>query len=161
MDDAWVLERLQKGDVSGAVDGVYRLHARDLRCFLRSRLYSEDAVTLIKSTNGRPLPVPTANDTAEVASVVSEGGSESVVDIDSTGHQTLGAYTYRTPRFVASFEAFEDMEGALSTVNLLREFSADRLARAPPDGKDEAGARPRQRQRSLSRSSLGDDECGR
>jgi HK97 family phage major capsid protein len=97
-------------------------------------LYDEDAVTVIRSTNGRPLPVPTANDTATVASVISEGSADSVVDIDSTGHQTLGAYTYRTPRFVASLEAFEDMEGTLSTVNLLREFSADRLARGI--GKD-------------------------
>ncbi|HWZ97275.1 MAG TPA: phage major capsid protein [Candidatus Dormibacteraeota bacterium] len=92
-------------------------------------VYDDDAVTVIKSTNGRPLPIPTANDTATVASVISEGSSESVVDIDSTGHQVLGAYTYRSPRFVASYEAFEDLEGTLSTVNLLREFSADRLQR--------------------------------
>jgi RNA polymerase sigma-70 factor (ECF subfamily) len=38
------MERLRQGDVRGAVDGVYREHARDLRAYLRHRLYSEDAV---------------------------------------------------------------------------------------------------------------------
>lgn len=92
-------------------------------------VYDEDAVTVIKSTNGRPLPVPTANDTDEVATVIAEGTQDSIVDLDSTGHAVLGAYTYRSPRFVVSREAFEDMEGTLSTVNLLREFAADRLSR--------------------------------
>jgi HK97 family phage major capsid protein len=105
---------------------------RDLRA--HDALYDDDAVTVIKSTNGRPLPVPLAGDTTEVASVISEGASESVVDIDHTRQEVLGAYTYRTPRFVTSLEAFEDMESTLSTVNVLREFSADRIARGI--GKD-------------------------
>jgi HK97 family phage major capsid protein len=92
-------------------------------------VYDEDAVTVIKSTNGRVLPVPVANDTNEVATVIAEGTQDSIVDLDSTGHAVLGAYTYRSPRFVVSREAFEDMEGTLSTVNLLREFAADRLSR--------------------------------
>ncbi len=92
-------------------------------------LFDEDAVTFIRSTNGRPLPIPVAGDTEVVASVVSENGSQSSVDIDSTGHVVLGAYSYSTPRFVASLESFEDLEGTLSVLNLYKRFSADRIAR--------------------------------
>jgi HK97 family phage major capsid protein len=92
-------------------------------------LYDEDAVTMIRSTNGRPLPVPVAGDTEVVASVVSENGSQTSVDISSTGHVVLGGYSYSTPRFVASLESFEDLESTLTVLNLYKRFSADRIAR--------------------------------
>jgi HK97 family phage major capsid protein len=92
-------------------------------------LLDEDSCTLIKSTNGRPLPVPVAGDTTVVASVISEAGSQTSVDIDSTGHVVLGAYSYSTPRFVASLEAFDDLEASFTAVGLFRQFAADRLAR--------------------------------
>ncbi|HZS40714.1 MAG TPA: sigma factor, partial [Polyangia bacterium] len=43
-DDEAIRARLQAGDVAGAVDGVYRRYARDLRAFLRDQLWSDDAV---------------------------------------------------------------------------------------------------------------------
>jgi HK97 family phage major capsid protein len=92
-------------------------------------LFDDDACTVIRTTNGRVLRVPVAADTANVASVVSESGSESSVDIDSTGHAVLGAYTYRTPRFVVSLEAFDDLDSSMSAVKLFKQFSLDRLAR--------------------------------
>jgi len=92
-------------------------------------LFDEDAVTFIRSTNGRPMPVPVAGDTEVVAAVVAENGSQSSVDIAATGHVTIGGYSYSTPRFVASIEAFEDLEGTLSVLNLYKRFSADRIAR--------------------------------
>ena len=92
-------------------------------------LFDGDAVTVINSTNGRPLPLPLISDTDNVASVVSEAGSQTSVDIDATGQAVVGAYSYSTPRFVASLESFDDLEGNLSVVELFKQFSADRLAR--------------------------------
>jgi HK97 family phage major capsid protein len=92
-------------------------------------LFDEADVTLIKSTNGWPLPVPVADDTENVASVVSEAGSQTIVDIDATGHAVLGAYSYSTPRFVVSMEAFQDLDSSLNAVALYKRFSADRIAR--------------------------------
>jgi HK97 family phage major capsid protein len=91
-------------------------------------LFDDAACTLIKSTNGRPLPIPLMSDTENVASVVAEAGNQISVDIDSTDHAVLGAYSYSTPRFVTSLEAFDDLEGGLSVLNLFRKFSADRIA---------------------------------
>jgi HK97 family phage major capsid protein len=92
-------------------------------------LFDPENVTFISSTNGRPLPVPTFDDTENVASVVSEAGSQTSVDIDATGQAVLGAYSYRTPRFVCSLEAFDDIEGGVNIIEMFKTFSADRLAR--------------------------------
>ena len=64
-----------------------------------------------------------------VASVVSEAGSQATVDIDATGHAVLGAYSYSTPRFVVSMEAFQDLDSSLNAISLFKRFSADRIAR--------------------------------
>jgi HK97 family phage major capsid protein len=92
-------------------------------------LFDPENVTFISSTNGRPLPVPTYDDTENVASVVSEAGSQTSVDIDATGQAVLGAYSYSTPRFVCSLEAFDDIEGGVNIIEMFKAFSADRLAR--------------------------------
>jgi HK97 family phage major capsid protein len=92
-------------------------------------LFDPENVTFISSTNGRPLPVPTFDDTEIVASVVSEAGSQTSVDIDATGQAVLGAYSYSTPRFVCSLEAFDDIEGGVNIIDMFQKFSADRLAR--------------------------------
>jgi len=92
-------------------------------------LFNEEDCTVIRSTNGRPLPVPVAGDTENVASVVSEAGSQTSVDIDATGHAVLGAYSYSTPRFVVSMEAFQDLDSSLNAISLFKRFSADRIAR--------------------------------
>lgn len=92
-------------------------------------LFDEDAVTLIKSTNSAPLPIPTPSDVENVASVVAEGGSQSEVDIAVPSHVVLGGYSYKTPRYQVSLEAMQDLTDNLSVVNLFNKFSADRLAR--------------------------------
>jgi HK97 family phage major capsid protein len=92
-------------------------------------LFDAENVTFISSTNGRPLPIPTYDDTEIVASVVSEAGLQSSVDIDATSQTVLGAYSYSTPRFVCSMEALQDTEAGISVIDLFKQFSADRLAR--------------------------------
>jgi HK97 family phage major capsid protein len=92
-------------------------------------LFDEDSCTLIKTTNGRPLPVPLASDTEHTASVVGEAESQTSVDFDATGHAVLGAFSYCSDRYVASVEAFQDLETALTAVALAKEFFEDKLAR--------------------------------
>lgn len=92
-------------------------------------LFDEDVVTFIASTNGRPLPVPLYGDTEVVASLVAEAATQTSTDIFQTDHAVIGAWAYKTPRFVCSMEAFQDLEGAITVEGLFRKFSADRLAR--------------------------------
>jgi HK97 family phage major capsid protein len=92
-------------------------------------LFDDESATVIRSSNGRPLPVPIAGDIENVASVIGEGGSQTSVDIDTTGHAVLGAYSYSTPRLVVSLEAFQDLEASFTAVGLFKRFAADRLAR--------------------------------
>src|SRR4029077_12191388 len=47
-------------------------------------LFDDDACTVIRTSNGSPLPVPVAGDTENVAQVIAEAGSQTSVDIDST-----------------------------------------------------------------------------
>ena len=92
-------------------------------------LFDDDACTVIHSSNGRPLPVPVAGDTEVVASVVTEAGTQTSVDIDTTGNVVLGAYSYSTPRMVTSLEAFQDLDANLNAISLFKRFTADRIAR--------------------------------
>jgi HK97 family phage major capsid protein len=92
-------------------------------------LFDEDIVTFIKSTNGRPMPIPLYGDTENVASIVAEAATQTSTDIFQTDHAVIGAWGYKTPRFVVSMEAFQDLEGSITVESLFRKFSADRLAR--------------------------------
>ncbi len=92
-------------------------------------LLDEDCCTLIKTTNGRPLPVPLSSDTEHTASVVGEAGSRTVVDISSMSHVTLGAYSYASDAYTASIEAFQDVSSALSLSSIMETFFQDKLAR--------------------------------
>jgi len=92
-------------------------------------LVNEEDCTVIRSTNGRPLPVPVAGDTTNVASVIGESASQSSVNLDSTGAAILGAYSYRTPEFRLSIEAFQDIDLFQTAMAMFSDFAADRLAR--------------------------------
>jgi HK97 family phage major capsid protein len=97
-------------------------------------LFDDASVTVIKSKNGRPLPIPVAGDTEHSASVISEAGSQTSVDLSSTSHCVLGAYSYASDRYIVSREAFEDVDSAITVTGLLKKFFADKLARGI--GKD-------------------------
>ena len=92
-------------------------------------LYDEDSVTLIKSTNGRVLTIPTLGDVSNVAEVIGEAVQDSSTDIANVGQALVGAYSYRTPRYTASIEAFQDVESAGGLAQMFENFAADRLAR--------------------------------
>jgi HK97 family phage major capsid protein len=73
--------------------------------------------------------VPVIGDIENIATCIGEGTSQTSTDISSTNQATLGAYSYKTPRFVASIEAFQDMDTALNTMELFKQFTSSRLAR--------------------------------
>jgi HK97 family phage major capsid protein len=92
-------------------------------------LFNEDDVTLVRTSNGRAMTVPTMSDTEHDASVIAEAGSRTEVDIADPNQATLGVYSYASRRWTVSLEAFEDLEGSLSAMNLFQKFTAKALAR--------------------------------
>jgi HK97 family phage major capsid protein len=92
-------------------------------------LFDDDSVTLIRDTNGRPLPIPTIGDIEVVAGIVGEGGSQTSVDFSDPGQATVGVYTYNSKRVVISMEAMQDASATLSMIDITRDVFASRLAR--------------------------------
>ena len=92
-------------------------------------LFDENACTVIKTQNGRPITVPVLGDIENVATVVDEAGSQTLTDISTTGQGVLGAYSYKTPRMVFSIESFQDIDEAIGNINLFKQVTASRLAR--------------------------------
>lgn len=92
-------------------------------------LFDEDTVTLIKTTNGRVLPIPTGSNTEHTAAVVAEAGSRTPVDINSLSHVVLAAYTYSSDQYYVSQEALQDVSSAISVMDLANDFLSDALAR--------------------------------
>ena len=92
-------------------------------------LFNEDSCTVLKTDGGNVLPLPTAGDIENVASVIAEAGSRTSTDISSVAQAIVGAYSYSSPRFVFSMEVAQDMQGAFSISQLAKTFFADRIAR--------------------------------
>jgi HK97 family phage major capsid protein len=92
-------------------------------------LFNEEDCTVIKTENGRVLPIPLLGDIEKVASVVGESSSRTISSIADTNHTPLGVYTYDSGRWPVSIEAVQDLQGALSISNLALRCFSSRLAR--------------------------------
>lgn len=92
-------------------------------------LFDENVVTMVTTTHGRPMQFGYMGDTENVATLVGEAGSLSEQDITSTGGAMLGAYSFKSPVFRASLEAFQDVEIGGSLIDQFNKFSAERIAR--------------------------------
>lgn len=92
-------------------------------------LFDEDSVTMVKTSNGRPMTVPTMDDSENDAAVIAEAGSQTSVDVADPNQATLGVYSYASRRWTVSLEAFQDLEGTLSAQNLFQTFTAKALSR--------------------------------
>jgi HK97 family phage major capsid protein len=97
-------------------------------------IFDDAAFTQFRNSVGHPFTVPLMDDTAHDASVVSEAGSQTEVDIAQPGQAVLGAYSYASRRWNVSMEALQDMEQGVSAMDLFRKFTAKALARGI--GKD-------------------------
>lgn len=92
-------------------------------------LFDEDACTVIRTQTGAVIPVPLAGDITVEAEIVSENNPRTPTDLASTGHALLGAYTFDSKPWHISMEASQDLNGALSQMNLAEAKFASRLAR--------------------------------
>jgi HK97 family phage major capsid protein len=92
-------------------------------------LFNEEDCTVVKTTNGRPITVPVLGDIEEVATIVGEAGSQSVVNYSTTGQGVCGVYTYNGKRIEVSIEAFDDAAEALSIIDITKQVFASRLSR--------------------------------
>lgn len=94
-------------------------------------LFDEDAVTVMKSTNGRVTQIPTYGDIENVAVVVDESGDTSSNEhlIAAPGQVDSAVYSYRSPLWRVSIEAMQDAEMMGSAVSMFKRFAADRIAR--------------------------------
>jgi HK97 family phage major capsid protein len=102
---------------------------------MHDALFDEDVVTLERTKDGRPFPIPLYSDITNVATVITESSNSTETDIAAPNHAVVGAYTYRSPRFVVSIEALQDVNSINLTVkNIFRAFASDRFARGL--GKD-------------------------
>ncbi len=92
-------------------------------------LFDGQNCTLIQSSTGRVMTVPTLGDVSNVAQVIGEGSQDSSVDIANVGQALVAAYSYRTPRFTCSLEAFDDLEASYGMAQLFESFASSQLAR--------------------------------
>jgi HK97 family phage major capsid protein len=92
-------------------------------------LFDPAAVTYRETRHGRPIQVGTLGDIEEIAVPISEGSSASQVDIAKPGAVMIGAYSFRSPMYKLSLEAFEDVESAGGAIELFKTFAASRISR--------------------------------
>lgn len=92
-------------------------------------LFDEDVCTVIRTDNGRVIPVPLAGDITVEAEIVPENGARTPTDLASTGHALIGAYTFDSKPWHISMEASQDLQGALDQMKLAEARFASRLAR--------------------------------
>lgn len=92
-------------------------------------MYNEDVATIISTTSGNPLKIPTINDTAvtavahtEAAAIVNDGGKDATF-----GQKSLDAYSFDTEFIRWSWEL--DMDSIFSMEQLLGSLLGERLGR--------------------------------
>jgi HK97 family phage major capsid protein len=93
-------------------------------------LFNAEDVTLIKTTDGNPITVPTIGDIENIATVVGEAGQVTSTDLSAPGQAKLGTYKYMTWDAI-SIESFQDV---YSPVSVFSQNFASRFARGI--GKD-------------------------
>ncbi len=90
-----------------------------------------EIATVITTQHGRAIAVPTLGDIENVAVPVGENSFQEANghDLSKPSHVSLGAFSFRTPLFRLSLEAFDDLETSLTARGLFETFASDRVAR--------------------------------
>ncbi|MBZ5662522.1 MAG: phage major capsid protein [Acidobacteriia bacterium] len=90
-----------------------------------------EIATVITTQHGRAIAVPTLGDIENVAVPVGENSLQESNghDLSKPSHVSLGAFSFRTPLFRMSLEAFDDLETSLTARGLFETFASDRVAR--------------------------------
>jgi HK97 family phage major capsid protein len=94
-------------------------------------LVDPDVCTVVETENGRILQVGFYDDTNSYASVVGENTNQAAneTDIASVSEVDVQAFSYRTPLWRLSVEAFSDLDQMTTAIDLFGKFSAQRVAR--------------------------------
>jgi HK97 family phage major capsid protein len=92
-------------------------------------LFDPESVTFLRTENGRVMTVPTLSDTSHDATVLTEAGATTEVDIADPNQAVLGVWSYASRRWSVSLEAFDDLSTSLSAMNLFQRFTSKALAR--------------------------------
>src|SRR5579863_3130695 len=60
-------------------------------------LFDDEHVFVVRTPNAHPFPVPVADDTSHIATVLAEGNQYTEEDIADVDHVTIGAWRYGSP----------------------------------------------------------------
>ena len=122
----------QRAGLSGVSGGVLvpRTLADSIEVALKSYGGMLQAGTIITTSTGGDLILPTVNDTSNKATIVAEY-NKSTQKAPSFGSETLKAYTYRTPIVPVSMELLQDSSFDLEA--LLAELLSDSFGRGVND----------------------------
>jgi HK97 family phage major capsid protein len=90
-----------------------------------------DIATVINTTNGHAMMLPVMGDIENVSTPVGENSDQSANghDIYKPSGVKIGAYSFRTPLWRLSREAFEDLDLSFTARVLFEFFASDRVAR--------------------------------
>lgn len=86
--------------------------------------------TVLRTTAGHPINIPTVDDTAVKGSIVAENTAKTVSDV-TFGQKTLKAFKYTSGIVLVSMELLQD--SAVNLPTLLAELLAERIARIQAD----------------------------
>lgn len=94
-------------------------------------LFDKDVVSYLETSTGAPITVPVFGDIENTANQIGEGvdstGSEA--NIFAPGQAVSAVYSFRSPLWRVSIDAFQDIETAGGTMKLFEQFASDRIAR--------------------------------
>lgn len=88
----------------------------------------QSRATVIRTSSGAQLPIPTADDTGNVGAIVAENASVAEQDIGSFGQKMLGAYMFTSKIIRVPYQLLQD--SAFDIEAYLRQKLAERIGRA-------------------------------
>lgn len=107
------IRALSAGNTSA---GGYSVPDEMMRAFVEVQKWYgrvEDNATVLNTTTGAPLPIPTVNDTSNTGEIIGEGSAVTTTADPSFGQTVLGAFKYSSKAVIVSVELLQD-----SSINL-------------------------------------------
>lgn len=94
-------------------------------------IFDPEVCTLVTTGRGGLMQIPLGSDLGNVAQPLAESADETPNDVDmtSTNHAETHPKTYRSPRFIVSTEAWQDVGASFTIAGLFQRLAADRIAR--------------------------------
>jgi len=112
-DAAFEIRALSGGNTSA---GGYSVPDEMMRAFIEVQKWHgrvEDNATVLNTSTGAPLPIPTVNDTSNTGEIIGEGNAVTTTADPLFGQTVLGAFKYSSKAVIVSVELLQD-----SSINL-------------------------------------------